>query len=384
VVIRGLHLPHLRALSLVEAFNLQPPSEAKLLGLDSGDGELDSGDGELDSGDGGLDSGDGELDSGDGEEMKPITKPTSKKGKKPRKAMGKKSKGTKAVGGRKSSTTTTATTTWRWIWTRPRMSGDGELDSGDGELDLEMDLDEAEDEDDEESLSGRARQRKPPPRGPPPLYRVLYANMIIFLYTLPINAFSILLLYAVTTTTPSVWGVMTSAGLCWPLLASDGLSRKEHCEHTARADGVDQWAISGSSVGHQRTIRGPSASTHPEEEDVKMVLSSGGSVDSDTDCRAAAHSCIVPHDQRRLLIVRHPCQSAAIRANQRPSVPISGHPCQSAAISSHQRHSHALTCSRSSSNHAIIRNQWPSAAISGHQRHSQTLTDTHRHSPART
>ena len=171
MVIRGLHLPHLRALSLVEAFNLQPPSEAKLLGLDSGDGE---------------------LDSGDGEEMKPITKPTSKKGKKPKKAMGKKSKGTKAVGGRKSSTTTTVTTTWRWIWTRPRMSGDGELDSGDGELDLEMDLDEAEDEDDEESLSGRARQRQPPPRGPPPLYRVLYANMIIYLYTLPINAFSIL------------------------------------------------------------------------------------------------------------------------------------------------------------------------------------------------
>ena len=107
MVIRGLHLPHLRALSLVEAFNLQPPSEAKLLGLDSGDG--------------GLDSGDGELDSGDGEEMKPITKPTSKKGKKPKKAMGKKSKGTKAVGGRNSSTTTTVTTTWRWIWTRPRM-----------------------------------------------------------------------------------------------------------------------------------------------------------------------------------------------------------------------------------------------------------------------
>jgi len=43
--------------------------------------------------------------------------------------------------------------------------------------------------------SSRSNLKIPPP---PPL-RVLYANAVIFLYTLPINAFSILLLYGVTT-----------------------------------------------------------------------------------------------------------------------------------------------------------------------------------------
>jgi hypothetical protein len=158
------------ALSLVEAFNLQPPSEAKLLGLDSGDGE----------------------------EMQPITEPTSKKGKKPKKAKGKKPKVAGKVAGK--------------VAVGRQLS----LDDDDDDDDLEMDLDEDEDEDDEESLRGRASTRKLPTRGPPALSRVLYANVIIFLYTLPINAFSILLLYAVTTSTPSVWPLR-------PLMASDGL-----------------------------------------------------------------------------------------------------------------------------------------------------------------
>jgi hypothetical protein len=157
------------ALSLVEAFNLQPPSEAKLLGLDAGDGE----------------------------EMQPITEPTSKKGKKPKKAKGKKPKVAGKVAGK--------------VAVGRQLSLDDDDDDDDD--DLEIDLDEDEDEDDEESLSGRASTRKPPPRGPPALSRVLYANVIIFLYTLPINAFSILLLYAVPTSTPSVWSLMTSDGL---------------------------------------------------------------------------------------------------------------------------------------------------------------------------
>ena len=62
--------------------------------------------------------------------------------------------------------------------------------------------DDEEEEDDEEADgligNGHASKRAPPPR-PPSLLRVLYANVVIFLYTLPINAFSILLLYGVTT-----------------------------------------------------------------------------------------------------------------------------------------------------------------------------------------
>ena len=98
---------------------------------------------------------------------------------------------------------------------------EGEEDEGEEEEDEdeEDDEDEDEDEDDEESLSGRASTRRPPPRGPPALSRVLYANVIIFLYTLPINAFSILLLYAATTSTPSVWSLMASDGLRWPPMA---------------------------------------------------------------------------------------------------------------------------------------------------------------------
>jgi len=66
-------------------------------------------------------------------------------------------------------------------------------------------IDEEEDEDEVEGLvSGGADAKKkrranhvPPP--PPSLMRVLYANAVVFLYTLPINGFSILLLYGVTT-----------------------------------------------------------------------------------------------------------------------------------------------------------------------------------------
>ena len=105
------------ALSLVEAFNLQPPSEAQLLGIEAPD-----------DGRGGPD-----------DDAIPLQE------------MGKKGRN-------------------------------------------------KDDEDEDEGLigGGRAPARTPPP-APPSLLRVLYANVMIFLYTLPINAFSILLLYGVTT-----------------------------------------------------------------------------------------------------------------------------------------------------------------------------------------
>ena len=119
------------SLSLVEAFNLQPPSEAKLLGFDEPDAEL---------------------------EMQPITEATSKRKKqaKPR--------------------------------TKP----------GSQRLTMDDDDNDDDDDDDEESFNG-GRVAQKAPRGPPSLFRVLSANVVIFLYTLPINAFSILLLYGVTT-----------------------------------------------------------------------------------------------------------------------------------------------------------------------------------------
>ena len=71
------------------------------------------------------------------------------------------------------------------------------LTMDDSDEDSEDDEEEDDDEDDEEIAIGR--KKKAAPRGPPSLLRVLRANVIIFLYTLPINAFSILLLYGVTT-----------------------------------------------------------------------------------------------------------------------------------------------------------------------------------------
>ena len=41
--------------------------------------------------------------------------------------------------------------------------------------------------------------KRAPSVAPPPLWRVLRANVVIFLYTLPINAFSIVLLYGLVT-----------------------------------------------------------------------------------------------------------------------------------------------------------------------------------------
>merc|ERR1711871_242949 len=46
-------------------------------------------------------------------------------------------------------------------------------------------------------INGNSRSQVHQP--PPSLLRVLKANIVVFLYTLPINAFSILLLYGVTT-----------------------------------------------------------------------------------------------------------------------------------------------------------------------------------------
>ena len=141
------------ALSLVEAFNLQPPPEAKLLGLEEPEG---------------------------GEELQPIAAPTpkpkSKGGQRARaRAKQKKSKGARyeSVGAELSD------------------ASDDDGASDDGSDDESMGGEAAR------SLGG-ARHRGPPPP-PPSLYRVLRANVIIFLYTLPINAFSILLLYGVTT-----------------------------------------------------------------------------------------------------------------------------------------------------------------------------------------
>jgi len=138
------------SLSLVEAFNLQPPSEAKLLGLEEPE---------------------------PGEEMQPITEPTPKK-KKPKKKGGRKARAAKgAPAGR-----------------RPLS-----MDDDDDDVDEEEE-EEDDDDDDEEALRGGASlPRRKAPRGPPSLLAVLRANVIIFLYTLPINAFSILLLYGVTT-----------------------------------------------------------------------------------------------------------------------------------------------------------------------------------------
>ena len=50
----------------------------------------------------------------------------------------------------------------------------------------------------EEETTLRSASAQPQPQ-PPSLWRVLRANVIIFLYTLPLNLFSVVLLYGVTT-----------------------------------------------------------------------------------------------------------------------------------------------------------------------------------------
>jgi len=134
------------SLSLVEAFNLQPPSEAKLLGLEVvREGEVT-------------------------QEMQPVppagATPSGKaSGRKPRQKRSKSGPGYQSVAG-----------------------GDDDDD----------DDDEEENEEVEGLVSSGGGKHAAPPQ-PPSLMRVLYANAVIFLYTLPINAFSILLLYGVTT-----------------------------------------------------------------------------------------------------------------------------------------------------------------------------------------
>jgi len=116
------------SLSLVEAFNLQPPSEAKLLGIEEPAAE---------------------------EELQPMGASATKL-----KSSKKKSKANPGL--------------------------------------MDEDEDDQEDEDVEEAIVSRRQGRKAPPQTPS-LLRVLRANVIIFAYMLPINGFSILLLYGVTT-----------------------------------------------------------------------------------------------------------------------------------------------------------------------------------------
>ena len=180
------------ALSLVEAFNLQPPSEAKLLGLpEKGDGRAH-------------------------EAASQQPKPKRLKPKKPKRAP-KKRGGYAGV-------------------TADDLDDEMELDdfelgsisrNGNGHPHANGALSPAEEEeDDDEEAPTRSRVRPPPP---PSLLRVLRANVIsflsnpnpnltstltptltptltltpdqviIFLYTLPINSFSIVLLYGVVT-----------------------------------------------------------------------------------------------------------------------------------------------------------------------------------------
>ena len=110
------------ALSLVEAFNLQPPPEAQLLGLQPKPEEAAT-------------------------PLQPVGKSKKKKSK----------------------------------------SKSGEADEDD-------------EDDEDEGLMGNGHSASAGgATRPPSLLRVLYANVVIFLYSLPINAFSILLLYGVTT-----------------------------------------------------------------------------------------------------------------------------------------------------------------------------------------
>ena len=153
------------ALSLVEAFNLQPPSEAKLLGLEAAEGD------------------DAVAP------LQPAPLPPPKKKAKAKKARQARGKGQRAGGAYQSI----------------------QLDDDDDD-DLELDDFAPKngsnghaigrgggDDDDVEAATTSTRRRKPPPGPPPSLLRVLRANVVIFMYTLPINSFSIVLLYGVVT-----------------------------------------------------------------------------------------------------------------------------------------------------------------------------------------
>ena len=129
------------ALSLVEAFNLQPPSEATLLGLEPPKPD---------------------------EAGEPLREMPPKPPKPLRKERAKAKRGAASNGLARAAD----------------------------------DDDDDDDDDEEEDLMGNGhagrRTGADAPRAPS-LLRVLYANTVIFLYALPINAFSILLLYGVTT-----------------------------------------------------------------------------------------------------------------------------------------------------------------------------------------
>ena len=144
------------ALSLVEAFNLQPPSEAKLLGLPEPGST-----------------------AAEPEELKPVKPPPKLK----KKSKPKRRKGYEGV-------------------TANDLDDEMELDEfelGSGRNGHAHGADEDDDDDDDEEEAGVRRGPRRPPPAPPSLLRVLRANVIIFIYTLPINTFSIVLLYGVVT-----------------------------------------------------------------------------------------------------------------------------------------------------------------------------------------
>ena len=142
------------ALSLVEAFNLQPPSEAALLGLP-------------------------EKGSAP-EQRKPAPPKRAKKPKRPKKRQG--------------YASVTADDLDDEVELDTFELGSGRNGHANGAS--RGDSEEEEEEEVAERRAVRSRVRPPPP---PSLLRVLRANLIIFLYTLPINFFSIVLLYGVVT-----------------------------------------------------------------------------------------------------------------------------------------------------------------------------------------
>ena len=144
------------ALSLVEAVNLQPPSEAQLLGL---------------------------VDPNKSQqqdiELQPVVPPPSTAAERKR-AKEKERRRKKAAAAKKKRS-------------------QGAQYQGVGEEEEEEEEDDDDDDAEEIGLTNGASVRRAPQQAKPSLLRVLRANVIIFMYTLPINAFSILLLYGVTT-----------------------------------------------------------------------------------------------------------------------------------------------------------------------------------------
>ena len=98
---------------------------------------------------------------------------------------------------------------------------------------------EEEEEEVAEYRAVRSRVRPPPP---PSLLRVLRANLIIFLYTLPINFFSIVLLYGVVTMALSEmintqWDDLIALTLALVLVPGTCAGAWATCASTGRTEG---------------------------------------------------------------------------------------------------------------------------------------------------